>query len=146
MQYRTMTLDDYEKVYDLWLHTPGMGLNRQDDSREGIGRYLSRNPNTCFVAEQDGRIVGAIMSGHDGRRGIIYHTAVAVDQRGKGIGRLLAEYALEALKEEGIKKVALVAFSGNKIGNGFWERMGFTERTDLTYRNRQLCEMERIDT
>ena len=88
---RVMTPIDYDAVYQLWRNTPGMGLNSTDDSREGIERYLRRNPTTCFVAEEDGQLVGVIMAGHDGRRGYIYHTAVLQDYRGRGIGRSLVD-------------------------------------------------------
>lgn len=146
MRIRKMELRDYEAVYELWLHTDGMGLNDLDDSPEGIGRFLTRNPSTCFVAEKHGKLLGAIMAGHDGRRGYIYHTAVSRESRGKGIGKLLVEAVMEAFHREGIHKAALVVFSRNVSGNAFWERMGFTERTDLTYRNRSLSELVRIDT
>lgn len=76
MNIRIMTIEDYEKVYTLWLSCEGMGLNNLDDSRDGIERFLNRNPETCFVAENDNRIVGVIIVGNDGRRGYIYHTAV----------------------------------------------------------------------
>lgn len=138
MNIRLMTLKDYSAVYALWLGTAGMGLNPVDDSPQGIAAYLERNPASCFVAEENGEIVGAIMSGHDGRRGFIYHTAVAEAARGRGIGRKLTEHALAALKRQGIHKVALVAMSNNRIGNAFWERLGFTTREDLCYRNRSL--------
>lgn len=143
---RKMIISDYDAVYALWLSCTGMGLNDLDDSREGIAKYLARNPETCFVAEEDGVIAGVIMTGHDGRRGYISHTAVHPDHRHKGIGSALVEAALAALKNEGIHKVALVAFSRNEGGNAFWEKMGFTLRTDLSYRNRTLTEMTRIDT
>ena len=146
MDIRTMIPEDYDAVYSLWMHTPGMGLNNMDDSREGITRYLARNPNTCFVAAVSGEIVGAILSGHDGRRGFIYHMAVAVPHREKGIGSLLLDHALKALKSEGITKVALVVMDRNAIGNDFWERKGFVMRTDLIYRNKALAELDRIDT
>ena len=146
MQIRKMTIDDYDSLYELWIHTPGMGLNDVDDSREGISRYLERNPKTCFVAEENGRLLGGILSGHDGRRGYIYHTAVAAGEQGRGIGRALAGAAVEALRREGVSKVVLVAFKRNKGGNLFWEKCGFTERTDLVHRNRELKKMERIDT
>lgn len=136
-----MTIADYDDVLDLWRATPGMGLNAVDDSREGIAAYLRRNPNTCFAAAEEGRIAGVILSGHDGRRGFIYHTAVRPECRGQGIGRALVEHAVAALKAEGISKVALVAFADNVQGNAFWARMGFTERGDLTYRNRALAEL-----
>ena len=146
MLIRNMTISDYDRVYALWLSCSGMGLNDVDDSREGIERYLRRNPATVFVAEEGNEIVGVIMAGHDGRRGYIYHTAVHPDARKKGIGRALVGAALEALKAEGITKAALVAFERNKEGNAFWEQMGFSERNDLTYRNRTLREMNRLDT
>ena len=145
MNIRVMTVADYDAVYALWLSCKGMGLNDVDDSREGIARYLVRNPDTCFVAE-DGGVVGVILAGHDGRRGYIYHTAVHSDARGQGIGSALVQRALAALKDCGISKVALVAFSRNEGGNAFWEKQGFKLRGDLSYRNLALQDMVRIDT
>jgi ribosomal protein S18 acetylase RimI-like enzyme len=133
-----MNISDYEKVYSLWLNTAGMGLNASDDSKDGIAKYLARNPNTCFVAEKDGEIVGVIMSGHDGRRGYIYHAAVKVSERHKGIGRALLDHAMAALEKEGIQKVALVVFENNALGNEFWEKAGFAVRNDLIYRNKKM--------
>ena len=143
---RPMTIADYDGVYDLWISTPGMGLNTTDDSREGLARYLRRNPTTCFVAEEAGRIVGVILAGHDGRRGFIYHTAVRPEYRKQGIATQLVEQAMAALEQEGIHKAALVVFERNALGNAFWERIGFEERTDLVYRNRSIHALERIDT
>ena len=146
MHIRNMALTDYDAVYALWLSCKGMGLNSVDDSREGIARYLARNPGTCFVAEEEGKILGVIMAGHDGRRGFIYHAAVSPQQRGAGIGRMLAERALEALRAEGISKAAVVAFTRNEAGNAFWEKLGFEARCDLTYRSCALVDMVRQDT
>lgn len=143
---RKMTLDDYESVYALWLSCPGMGLNNVDESREGVGRYLARNPETCFVALEAEQIVGVILAGHDGRRGYIYHTAVSPSRQKRGIGTLLVDAALDALRGEGITKTALVAFARNENGNAFWEKMGFNVRDDLVYRNHALAELIRIDT
>lgn len=143
---RLLRIEDYDEVYDLWLHIPGMGLNTTDDSREGLARYLRRNPHTCFAAEADGALVGVLLAGHDGRRGFIYHTAVLPAYRHRGIARRLVEHALAALDAEGIQKVALVVFARNETGNSFWEKLGFTERQDLVYRNKSLHPLERIDT
>lgn len=143
---RTMTIQDYDAVHQLWLSCAGMGLNDVDDSREGIGRFLKRNPSTCFVALEDDQVVGCIMAGHDGKRGYIYHTAVHPSQRRKGIAAALVQVALATLMEEGISKVALVVFSRNEQGNAFWEKQGFTQRNDLVYRNKNLVELIRIDT
>lgn len=146
MQIRRMTLSDYDQVYALWRDTPGMGLNATDDSREGIEKYLLRNPNTSFVAEDGGEIVGVILAGHDGRRGYIYHTAVRPADREKGVGSLLTERAMAALEAEGIHKAALVVFGRNHVGNDFWEKRGFPRRDDLVYRNRAIHDLTRIDT
>lgn len=140
MTIRVMHISDYDSVFALWSATAGMGMRSLDDSREGIARFLRRNPSTCFVAEQDGLPVGVILCGHDGRRGYIYHTAVAESLRGRGIGRALVEAVKSALIREGINKVALVAFAVNEGGNRFWEKLGFTARGDLVYRNLTLNE------
>ncbi len=146
MNIRKMTIDDYEKVYDLWINTKGMGLNSVDDTKEGIGKFLLRNPETCFVCEKEDDIIGVILCGHDGRRGYIYHLAVKENERSQGIGSKLLENAMTALKNEGISKTALVVFAKNDIGNLFWESKGFFNRDDLTYRNKNVTAMERIDT
>ncbi len=137
---RQMQLEDYEAVYNLWTNTKGMGMRSLDDSKEGISKFLARNPETNFVAIKDDSIVGVILSGHDGRRGYIYHMAVKEDVRGQGYGKILLDKAIEALKNEGIHKAALVVFETNNLGNHFWEKHGFTSRTDLIYRNKSLNE------
>lgn len=141
-----MTLKDYEAVYGLWLSCKGMGLNSVDDSREGIEKFLRRNPDTCFVAEYEDKIVGAVIAGSDGRRGYIYHTAVSPEQRRQGIASKLVEAVMSALDEIGISKAALVVFDRNADGNAFWEKSGFTVREDLVYRNKSIADMTRIDT
>ena len=144
MEYRLMTMSDYDQAYSLWIEC-GNGLNDKDDSHEGIAKYLDRNPNTSFVADDNGKLAGVILCGHDGRRGIIQHACVSPAYRRQGIGGKLVELALEALKAEGINKVLLVAFKKNEGGNAFWESQGFTLREDLNYRNKALTEMIRID-
>lgn len=146
MEIRKMILDDYEGIYALWMSCAGMGLNNLDDSKEGIGKFISRNPDTCFVALDGDKIIGVIMAGSDGRRGYIYHTAVHCEYRKRGIATKLVDHVLDALRELGINKAALVVFGRNEAGNAFWENRGFTEREDLVYRNKSLVEMVRIDT
>ena len=135
---RTMKIEDYKAVYQLWAGIQGMGMRSLDDSQAGIERFLKRNPNTCFVAEKDGQIVGVILAGHDGRRGYIYHAAVLPELRGQGIGKDLLAHALGALKTEGIHKAGLLVFASNNIGNQFWESQGWERRTDVYYRNKSL--------
>lgn len=146
IKLRKMIINDYEKIYDLWMSSKGMGLNNLDDSAEGIEHFLNRNPDTCFVAEDDGIIKGCIMAGNDGRRGYIYHTAVLRSCRNQGIGTKLVNMVLKELKRQGIHKVVLVVFKRNEIGNAFWEKQGFTVRNDLVYRDKLLTEMIRNDT
>ncbi len=133
-----MTIEDYEEAFALWNEIPMMGLRSLDDSYEGISKFLLRNPDTNFIAQINHRTVGVILSGHDGRRAFIYHMAVKEGARRKGIGKQLVEVTLKALKNQGINKVALVSFSNNKLGNQFWESMGFSERDDLVYRNKSI--------
>lgn len=141
-----MQISDYKSVYNLWMSCKGMGLNNVDYSENGIILFLKRNPDTCFVAEADDKIVGAILTGNDGRRGYIYYTSVHPSYQKQGIGSALVKNSLEELKKAGISKVSLVVFKNNLAGNGFWEKQGFTVRSDLTYRNKSLVEMVRIDT
>ena len=138
MEIRLMTPEDYDAVYALWDGTPGVGLNDIDDSRDGITRYLARNPATCFVAEEDGNLVGSVLAGHDGRRGLIYHMTVSARHRRRGIGKALADAATDALRIQGISKVLLVVMKANESGNAFWETLGFKKRDDLDYRNKNL--------
>ncbi len=137
---RLMTIADYDAVYHLWAATPGMGLRSLDDTEAGIRKFLARNPSTCFVAEESGVLTGVILSGHDGRRGYIYHLAVLPASRGRGLGTQLLDAACEALKAEGVNKAALVVFKSNQIGNDFWEARGWQVRDDLNYRNLSLNE------
>lgn len=145
MNIRKMRISDYDSVYKLWLLCAGMGLNNLDDSKTGIDKFLNRNPDTCFVAEDNG-IIGVIMVGNDGRRGYIYHTAVHPNFRHQSIASTLVDTALQSLAELGINKVSLVVFDKNKNGNEFWEKQGFAIRNDLIYRDKTLTEMTRIDT
>ena len=104
MPIRQMKADDYDGVYRLWIRTPGMGLNAEDDSRKGISAFLARNPNTCFVSEEAGAINGAILAGHDGRRGFIYHTAVSLEFQGRGVGTALVDHACPHWNEKEFEK------------------------------------------
>ena len=114
---RTMTIEDYEQVYALWKKIHGFGLRSIDDSRDGVEKFLKRNPTTSVVATEDGKIVGAILCGHDGRRGCLYHVCVDEAYRRRGIGKAMVVQSMEALKEEGISNVSLIAFTQNDIGN-----------------------------
>ncbi len=134
---RTMQIGDYESVYGLWTKIRGLGIRSIDDSKEGIARFIRRNPTTSIVAEADGGIVGAILCGHDGRRGCFYHVCVKEGYRKRGIGKAMA---VAAMKAERINKVCLIAFADNEGGNEFWKRVGWTKRCDLNYYDFTLNE------
>jgi len=130
---RQMAERDYEKVYKLWTTIRGVGIRSIDDSAEGVGRFLRRNPTTSMVALDGERVVGAILCGHDGRRGCFYHVCVHADYRKQGIGKAMAVACMRALQEEQINKVSLIAFKRNEVGNCFWRSVGWTFRDDLNY-------------
>lgn len=130
---RAMTIEDYDQVYQMWMQIKGFGIRSIDDSREGIERFLRRNPTTSVVAEWDGKIVGGILCGHDGRRGCFYHVCVLPQYRRHGIGKKMVVYAMEALKAEAINNVTLIAFTKNDVGNAFWNTIGWNKREDLNY-------------
>ncbi|MBQ9550798.1 MAG: GNAT family N-acetyltransferase [Lachnospiraceae bacterium] len=133
MNIRIMKTEDYEGVHSLWLSIKGFSIRSIDDSREGVERFLRRNPDTSIVAEENGEIIGAILCGHDGRRATFYHVCVREDRRKQGIGKAMVIMAMNALKKEKINKVALIAFTRNDVGNAFWKSIGWKQRTDLNY-------------
>ena len=137
---RAMEEQDYDKVYGLWKTIKGFGIRSMDDSREGIKRFLKRNPTTSVVALANDEIVGAILCGHDGRRGCFYHVCVREDYRRNGIGKAMVVHCMNALKAEGINKVSLIAFTKNDVGNAFWNQVGWTKREDLNYYDFTLNE------
>ena len=130
---RSMQIEDYDQVYALWMTIHGFSIRTIDDSREGVERFLKRNPGISVVAEMDGRVVGAILCGHDGRRGCLYHVCVHEDYRMHGIGRAMVVHCMNALQQEGINNLCLIAFTKNDIGNAFWKQIGWTKREDLNY-------------
>lgn len=130
---RTMTIEDYNQVHDLWMTIRGFAIRSMDDSREGVDAFLKRNPTTSVVAIEDGKVVGSILCGHDGRRGCCYHVCVHSSYRRRGIGKAMVIHAMEALHTEHISKVSLIAFTENDIGNAFWNQIGWTKREDLNY-------------
>lgn len=141
---KSMTIDDYDELFVMWKNTPNMGLRSLDDSKEGISRFLKRNPNTNFLAYEDNKIVGAILSGHDGRRGYIYHTVVLPEYRGKGIASNLVEAAMEALQKDGITRVCLNVMETNDQGKKFWISKGWEKKDFLGFYSKAITNKENI--
>ncbi|HUJ43926.1 MAG TPA: GNAT family N-acetyltransferase [Opitutaceae bacterium] len=129
-QLRPMTLADYDAVIALWRASEGIGLSAADE-RDAIAAYLERNPGMSFVAVATGHVVGAVLGGHDGRRGYLHHLAVAPASRHRGIGRALVEASLVRLKAAGMQKCNLFLYHGNVAGRAFWEKHGWSAREDL---------------
>lgn len=133
LHIRPMRLDDYEQVAMLWQQIEEFYIRSIDDSKEGVARFLTRNPNTSVVAvlkdeDQKEWIIGSILCGHDGRYGSLYHVCVHKDFRQMGIGSRMVEAALNALKKEQISSISLIAFSENIIGNTFWKKQGWASK------------------
>lgn len=138
MNLAAMTIADYEDAIALWQGCDGIGLSAAD-SREAIARYLARNPGMSFVArEADGRLVGAVLCGHDGRRGYLHHLAVAPGSRKHGLGRALVERCMDALLREGIDRCHLFVFRDNTPGQAFWLSTGWNERKTLVILSRDI--------
>jgi len=125
------TIESYDDVLALWQQAEGVGLHDDCDSRQGIQSYLERNPGMSFVARVDGIVVGAVLAGHDGRRGYIHHLAVHPDRRRQGVGRRLVQSCLDALGAAGIRKAHIFIFNDNADGIAFWTSVGWTSRSDI---------------
>ena len=132
VQILPMREEDYDEVRALWMTIRGFGIRALDDSREDVTRFIRRNPTTSVVARADGRIVGSILCGSDGRQGALYHVCVARAYRRQGIGTRMVGCCMERLREMGINKVALIAFANNDGGNAFWRRIGW-KKSDVNY-------------
>jgi N-acetylglutamate synthase len=135
---RQMTARDYDAVVSLWRGIPGIGLDDDSDSRSGIMRYLKRNPGLSFVALAQGLIVGAVLSGHDGRRGYLHHLAVATSHRKLGIGKALTLRCLSDLGKQRIPKCNIFLFRSNSKGRSFWKHNGWNIRNDLSVLQRKI--------
>lgn len=129
---RKMSIRDYSAVAAMWAGIPGLGVHLADaDARESIKRYLARNPGLSFVARRQGNLIGAILCGHDGRRGILYHLAVVPEYRRLGIGRKLVNHCFKALAQAGIDKCYIFVFSDNTKARSFWKRIGWSKYEGL---------------
>jgi N-acetylglutamate synthase len=130
MKIRTFEQTDYLNARALWERTEGVGLSAADEP-EAIGTFLARNPSLSFVATIDEQIIGTILCGHDGRRGLIHHLVTAQSHRRRGIGTALLRHGLQALRRDGIDKCHLLVFRSNEAGLAFWRKVGAEERVSI---------------
>jgi len=126
-----MKISDYDEVFSLWKNTEGMGLHNDTDSKKGIRRYLKRNPGLSFVARENGKLVGTVLCGYDGRRGYIFHLAVIKGCRKKGVGKALIQKALSKLASIGMTICLIFVFAKNRNGRNFWKHLGWEQRPDI---------------
>lgn len=125
-----MKIEDYDEIFSMWQITSKRALS-EADSRDNIERYLLRNAGMSQVAVENGRIIGTVLAGHDGRRGFIHHMAVLPEYRRKHIGNALATEAIKKIAEDGIDKTHIFCYQDNLTGQGFWTSLGFKKRGDL---------------
>ena len=141
VRIRPMAADDYDAVLALWRRTPGVGLGVGDE-REAVVAALERNPGLSLVAVRGETLVGAVLCGHDGRRGSINHLAVVPEERGRGLGRGLVDGCLEGLRAAGIGKCNIVVYRDNVEGQAFWRATGWTARDDLLVMQRGIASRD----
>jgi len=134
-----METEDFDAVLSLWRGSEGLTM-RDVDAPDALARFLERNPGLSFVARVGGEIGGAVLCGHDGRRGYLHHLAVAPVRRRQGLGTALVERCLSALREAGIGKCHLFVLVDNEAGIAFWERNGWFLRTDFHTMSRILFD------
>ena len=127
---QSMSIGDYSEVLRLWQHAEGVGLN-ESDTRPAIHAYLKRNPSMSFVVRCGNEIVGAVLCGHDGRRGYLHHLAVAKPHRKNGLGKKLVKACLAKLKKLRIQKCNIFLYADNEAGGEFWKHNGWLKRCDL---------------
>ena len=135
-----MQIEDYDQIFALWLNVEGIGLHDYCDSRDGVARYLQRNPGLSFVARHNGKIVGTALCGHDGRRGYLHHLAIAQSHRKQGIAKTLIQQTLSALGQLGIAKCHLFVFSENDNAQEFWKNIGWSQRNDLMTMSKDIAQ------
>ncbi|MGA1979800.1 MAG: GNAT family N-acetyltransferase [Sedimentisphaerales bacterium] len=138
MEIIELTIKNYEEVLSLWQSTEGVGLDKDSDTKERIGIYLQRNPGLSFAAFEKGKVIGAVLCGHDGRRGYLHHLTVAEAHRNKGNGTALVDKVISKLRMLGIRKCNIFVFADNAGGQEFWKRNGWTERTDLKVMSKSI--------
>ena len=134
---REMDIEDYKPVLELWQNLEGIGLSGADE-REEIHRFLLRNPGLSFSAWDGEKNVGAVLCGHDGRRGYIYHLAVAQSHRRRGLGHELIRRCLSTLDTIGIQKCHIFVYTENHDAIEFWKAIGWFDRADLNVMSQNI--------
>ncbi len=130
IQYKLLTADDYAKLLKLWVAAEAIEV-RPVETANSLALFLQKNPTSNYAAYAGSRLVGALLAGHDGWRGHLYHLAVKPDYRERSIGTKLVSVAVEALKRDGITRIHCLVKRDNLIAQQFWEACGFEWREEL---------------
>lgn len=131
VEIRTMVIEDYEEVMNLWRRIKGFRIRKIDDDYEHINKFLIRNAGLSVVAIKEGLIVGTILSGHDGRQASLYHVCVDKPYRGLDIAQEMVKEAVARLRDEGISKITLIAYKKNLPGNLFWKNQNWKQNKEI---------------
>ncbi len=134
---REMKVGDYDSIRKIWEEIPGLKLE-EADSKKGIEKYLTLNPNLSYVASSGGKVIGTVLCGQDGRRGYLQHLCVIDEYRKFGIGSQLLDAAIDRFKELGLHEVRIFVFKDNQVGNEYWAEKGWIVRDDIYVRSLNL--------
>lgn len=134
-----MAVEDLEAVTAPWNGTEGVGMNESDEPGQ-LRAFIDRNPGLSLVARDGMRLVGAVMCGHDGRRGFLYHLAVLPAYRQRGVGRAMVERCLHALGSLGLLRCNILIYVDNHAGEQFWKRGGWYDRSELKLLQRDITD------
>jgi N-acetylglutamate synthase len=126
IQTREFSIEDYDATLQLWQRVEGLEVAEGDD-KEGVAQFVARNPGLSRVAIDEGKLVGVVMCGHDGRRGHIYHLAVDNAYRRYGLGKRLVQECLDGLRQTGVVRAIILVADNNVGGAEFWKRSGWED-------------------
>ncbi len=132
-----MAVDDLEDVTVLWNATEGVGMNESDGPKQLRG-FLDRNPELSLIARDGSRLIGAVLCGHDGRRGFLYHLAVLPEYRNRGLGRAMVDRCLTSLTKLGLLRCNILIYVDNHVGEQFWKKAGWFDRSELKLLQRDI--------
>jgi len=145
IRLRQFTLADYDAVFALWQNAgPGLGIGRSD-AREEIEKKLRHDPDLLLVAEEAGKIIGTVIGGYDGRRGLIYHLAVEHAYRNRGIGKMLMDEIERRLTSKGCLKAYLLVLKDAQDAVEFYQHRGW-ETMDVTLMGKSFQLESRKET
>ena len=127
---------DREQVLALWqecdLIHPKNDPQKDLDRKKGFGEEL------FLVIEEREKIIGTVMGGYDGHRGIINYLGVHPSFRGQGLGKMLLQAVEQKLKDLGCPQVNLLVWSNNSEVLTFYKKTQYSEANDIVLLRKRL--------